>query len=282
MILEKETPSRYVPLDTVKNSYQDFVCYNGMDKENCLQVYWYEFFNENLNEDQRNIGFQRLNDAKSIISPHLFTIFEVQKISNPPRFVVVTEAIESPTLAEYIRSLEMEPPYKVVIKWFKCLVIAVQALHSSQNKVVHGSINLHNVFFRQNPSNLKLLMPLSSMSCRNIPPFALDIDCYKAPELIQGFVSRSNDIWSLGMVLIELLTRETPYNEKKSPFELMRAMFSFEYPLSMQKIENSNAKDLIRKCLCPYEQRLNIDEILTHPVFLENDQLPFEQNLILL
>ena len=271
--MESEKPrQRFTKLNQVRASHHDIVCNFGLDTENCVQTFWYECINDNLSEDEIRDGFATLEEAKKIKCPFLMNILDVSQTIKPARFIVVTEATDSPSLATYIRQLVSPPPDKTIFRWFKNLATAVQALHNSPMKITHGSVSLHNVYFRTTPANLKLLLPITTLSKRSISPQSLDIDPYTAPERIKGTISQGNDIWSLGICLLELLTREPAYSEKKTPIELVDALVEYKLPESLSRVKNQAAYDLIKKCLQSELFRVNIDELLNDPIFAENPE----------
>ena len=95
-------------------------------------------------------------------------ILDISQSYQPSKFIIVTEATDSPSLAAYIKQLVAPPPDKTIIRWFKSLATAVQAIHSSPLKISHGQISLHNVYFRTSPSNIKLSLPISNLSLRYV------------------------------------------------------------------------------------------------------------------
>ena len=270
-------PPRFTKLNQVRASHHDIVCNFGLDQENCVQTFWYECINDELSDEEIAIGFQTLNEAKKIKCPFLMNILDVSQVIKPSRFIVITEATDSPSLAMYIRQLVSPPPDKTIIRWFKNLAIAVQALHNSPMKITHGFVSLHNVYFRTTPANLKLLLPITTLSNRSISPQSLDIDPYTAPERILGTISQANDIWSLGICFLELLTREPAYNELKTPIELIDALATHKLPESLSKVKHPGALDLIKRCLQPELFRININDILQDPIFAENTEKPAAQ-----
>lgn len=270
---ETNSKQRFTKLLQVRSSQHDIMCNVGLDTELCVQIYWYQCMNENLSQEDQTKAFYQLCEAKKINSPYLMNILDVSQTVKPPQFIVVTEAADSPSFATHIRQLVAPPPDKTVIRWFKSLATAVQALHNSPMKITHGEVSLNNVFFRSTPSNLKLSLPISTLSLRSVSKQALDIDSYTAPERLKGMVAQCNDIWSLGICLLELFTRETAYSECRTPIELFDALTEYRLPESLNLVKNQAAVDLIKKCLTPPSERIQINELL-------NDQLFNEQSSV--
>ena len=262
-VIDQLSPNfKYKKTNQILASYNDFVCYYAIEKETLVQVFWYEFVNDTLKPEEQINAFKVLNQVKSIQSPYLMNILDVGMIKSPPRFIVITEGIEGPFLSDYLKQIVAHPPPKIIMKWFKTLVNAVSSLHLSPLEIVHGNITPSIVFI--NPSNgfLKLRMPFSGLSGRLKTKFSVDFDVYKAPERLRGIISPSNDIWSLGILLLELLTHKPAYEEYNNPIDLFDAIVAYVQPLSLKEISNIKLKNLIEECLKPEMFRLKMSELL--------------------
>lgn len=273
----KDPNGRFVRINQVKGSYHDFVCYLGVEQTTAIQVFWYEFINEKLSEKERDKSFQNLSKVKDVRCPILLKIIDLWKTNLPPAFVVITEAAQFPSLPEYMKMIDSRPSQRNLIKWFKNLATGVQALHHLN--IWHGSLSLSNVFIKPGTGTVKLSLPLSTLSGRKTAPSSINLEMYNAPERLRGIKSLSNDIWSLGIILIELLTGEEPYNEVKTPEELFNAIVQIKPPRSIDKVESPQARDLIDKCLTDEKSRIDIDTLLSHSVFnaLKQSSEPSQQ-----
>ena len=265
--MEQEPPaSRFARKDQVYASYHDYVCYLALDRTTGVQVFWYEFINTALAPEQQEVAYRRLVDAKRINSKYLLQILEVRRETN--KFIVVTEATQSPSVYDYLRTLDSPPLLKTLLKWFKLACLAVQALHKAD--VVHGSLSLHSCYLKPSTGGFKMRLPLTSLSLRCIPPCALNVDEYKAPEQLSGVKAKSNDIWALGIALLEMVTHQTAYSECKTPHDLISALAGYQMPEALKLVEKQEVAALIRACLAPESSRPTIDALLSHPVMTEN------------
>lgn len=265
--MEATQPPRFTRINTVVASYRDHVCYLGLDSKTGVQVFWYEFINNSLSDEQRTQGLQQLQAAKRIQSKYLLQILDVH-VEGANNFVVITEGTQAPSVYDYVRSIETPPLLKTILKWFKSCCLAVQALH--KENVIHGSLSPHTCYIKRSTGAFKLALPLARLSVRAVPPCTLDIDEYVSPEKLQGGERKANDIWALGITLLELVTQKSAYSEYKSPQDLINAILHHKMPASLSLVENPHVADLIGKCLEPEITRLSIDEVLEHPVLNES------------
>lgn len=258
---------RFKKTNHILASYNDFVCYIALEKETLVQVFWYEFVNDNLSNNDQNSAFSQLNLAKSISSPYLLNILSVGMTTKPPRFVVITEAVQSPILSEYVKTIETPPSTRTCIRWFKSLMLAVRAIHHSDLSNGHGNISPSLIYIKTTSGVLKLRMPISMLSCRYQTKYSVDFDVYKSPERLKGTLTKANDIWALGIIFLELLTHKPAYEEYHNPHELLEAISNHILPHSLSEISLKPALDLIKDCLRPELFRINIDDMLNNELF---------------
>lgn len=275
----EEKKKKFVRMDQVFSSYHDYVCYYGFEEDSGLQVFWYEFINDNMPSAEVEKGFNQLKNATKVNSPYLLNILSVWQSSVPARFYVITETTQAPSLFDYIIQIGSSPLPRTLIKWFRLLCLAVKSLHN--NNIAHGTINLRNIYIKTSTGSLKLRLPLTVLSNRAIPNSSININQYTSPERLNGIIEPCIDIWSLGICLLELLTQLPAYAECQNPQELVSTICAFKLPQSLNLVQNKIANDLIKSCLSPAKLRPNINQILESSIFSEvpqAPQVPVQQN----
>jgi serine/threonine protein kinase len=90
---------------------------------------------------------------------------------------------------------------------------------------------------------------------------------YMSPEALKGSIyTVKNDIWSLGVILYEILHGKAPWEsstEKELLEKISRQVFTIDRALS------EDLKDFVRKCLVADEaRRLSLSEFFNHPFIL--------------
>jgi len=79
---------------------------------------------------------------------------------------------------------------------------------------------------------------------------------YMAPEILKknnnedGYTNKC-DIYSFGIMLIEMITLESPYKECKNVLEIMTLKEKIKLPESIFKINDKNVFKFICGCLIP-------------------------------
>lgn len=136
------------------------------------------------------------------------------------------EYVAGEPLTQYAQSRDLGLRERLLL--FEAICDAVSAAH--RQLVVHGDIKPANILIREDGSPKLLDFGLA----RIIQPLASDVTMsmvlltpgYASPEQVRGErLSTSTDIYSLGVLLFELLTGKRPYGkETSSPLDLCRAI----------------------------------------------------------
>ena len=154
--------------------------------------------------------FDRWKRAAALSHPSLLRIFNAgeSQIDGTPLVYVVTEYAEE-ILANIIpeRALTVDETREMVGQ----VLGAVAYLHGKG--LVHGHLKPSNILVVDNQ--------LKISSDRIQPAGKLDpsrgaLALYDAPELAQGTITSSADIWSLGVTLVETLTQRPPVWDRAS------------------------------------------------------------------
>lgn len=137
------------------------------------------------------------------------------------------------------------------LKLFEAVCAAVQFAH--QNLVVHRDLKPGNVLVTAD-GTVKLLdfgiarLLDADAAERSLPPTEsrLMTPTYASPEQIRGgAITVSSDIYSLGVILYELLTGRTPFaREGRTPHELAQAILEEEPPLPSSVVPKASARRL--------------------------------------
>ncbi|HNG31803.1 MAG TPA: serine/threonine-protein kinase, partial [Blastocatellia bacterium] len=171
----------------------------------------------------------------SLDHPHIARLFDGGSTTDGQPYFVM-EFVSGETITEYCRSRNLSLDEK--LKLFRDVCSAVQ--HAHQKLVIHRDLKPSNILVTADgtPKLLdfgiaKLLTPdPGEADTRTETAIRLMTPEYASPEQVRGgAITTTSDVYSLGVVLYELLTEQRPYQfETYSPFEVERAVCDTEAP----------------------------------------------------
>lgn len=149
--------------------------------------------------------------ATSLTHPNIVSVYDVGEEDD--LYYIVMEYVDGQTLKQYI---QQNSPLKVAeaIGIMRQLTAAIS--HAHQNHIIHRDIKPHNILVDQN-GNVKvtdfgIAMALSSTSITQTNSVLGSVH-YLSPEQARGgMATKKSDIYSLGIVMFELLTGRLPFS----------------------------------------------------------------------
>ncbi|HEY0895313.1 MAG TPA: protein kinase [Sphingobacteriaceae bacterium] len=162
--------------------------------------------------DQFRAGAEQLKRINLEPNPNVVKVLDygISEIGSQP--FIETGFIDGPDLDELL-----EPPYDPVFTIFEVLKIAdhlASALaQCHQAGVVHGNIKPANIRFNLESADYVLVgVGLSALTPKQRQAIRPEETPYSAPEIRNGRMTFSSDIYSYGMILYRLLTGTTPFH----------------------------------------------------------------------
>lgn len=157
------------------------------------------------------------------------------------------------------------------------MAFAVQACHNKS--IVHLDVKPSNFMFREHagdPDDLVLLdfgmatyrTPGYGCSGKlNDLEYSVGTSSYASPEVLCGQFSNAADVWSLGVVLHQMLCGERPFHAsvgRRVEEAIVHGQCEFHQP--QWEWISGNAKHLVLQMLDPSpHSRISLDGILSHP-----------------
>ncbi|MDQ2747911.1 MAG: protein kinase [Acidobacteriota bacterium] len=172
-------------------------------------------FSEDTERKQR---FRQEARAVSALNhPNIITIYEVGE--NEHGSFLTTEYIEGETLREFIK--RQSPDIGIILRIVEQIAKALVAAH--QAHIVHRDIKPENIMIRADGIvkvlDFGLAKPTiqktesADESVNTIPGMVMGSARYMSPEQARGLpIDTRTDIWSLGVILYEMLTGNAPFN----------------------------------------------------------------------
>lgn len=187
--------------------------------------------------------------AASLSHPNIVSIYDVGTENDNYYFVM--EYIKGQTLKELIKSkgtLGVEFATSIAIQ------ICYALEHAHKNHIVHRDIKSHNILLKEDNSvkvtDFGIARAVSSSTITNTGNVIGSVHYFSPEQARGGYTDEKSDIYSLGVVMYEMLTGRLPF-EGDSPIAVALKHIQ-EVPEKPSSINNRIPKaieDIILKCM---------------------------------
>ncbi len=166
-----------------------------------------------INDSKFIDSFRRESQAAASLShPNIVNIYDVGREGNI--HYIVMELIEGKTLSEYIKE-QGAMSYPKVIALSKQIAAALSFAH--KNHIIHRDVKPHNIMIT--PNGTAKITDFGIAKAVNAATIVDNTDGiigsvhYFSPEQARGgYVDEKSDIYSLGIVMYEMLTGRVPFD----------------------------------------------------------------------
>lgn len=166
-----------------------------------------------INDSKFIDSFRRESQAAASLShPNIVNIYDVGREGNI--HYIVMELIEGKTLSDYIKE-QGSMSYPKVIALSKQIAAALSFAH--KNHIIHRDVKPHNIMIT--PNGTAKITDFGIAKAVNAATIVDNTDGiigsvhYFSPEQARGgYVDEKSDIYSLGIVMYEMLTGQVPFD----------------------------------------------------------------------
>ena len=223
---------------------------------------------DGMTDKEKRETFNEAAILKRLDHPNIIKFKEVFIQRKPKETLnIVTEYADGGDLEQKIEEQKKKPfPETQILDYFTQICLALQHLH--KKKIIHRDLKGGNVFLMQS-GIVKLGDFGIAKGLKNTWEKAkttVGTPYYLSPEIIncKPYDTKS-DIWSLGVLLYQLMAFKMPFNANSLPLlsiKINRGVFS-----PPPAIYSAEIKDILKKCLTlKPDKRPSINDILQLPI----------------
>eukprot|EP01090_Pellita_catalonica_P014805 TRINITY_DN3857_c0_g1_i2.p1 TRINITY_DN3857_c0_g1~~TRINITY_DN3857_c0_g1_i2.p1 ORF type:complete len:560 (-),score=104.56 TRINITY_DN3857_c0_g1_i2:62-1741(-) len=172
---------------------------------------------------------------------HENLLLPIAVCTKSPALCIITEFMEGGNLYDFLHSKEMPMTSKLQVSLAMQITKALHYLHSQLPAMVHRDLTSRNVLLSKD-----LRVRVSDFGLNRPPSFL-----WMAPEIfITKHCTVKSDIFSLGVILWEIVTRKVPYKGKQPAVAAMDvAKKGYRLPIQRDRSPKGEAwGNLIEKC----------------------------------
>lgn len=207
-----------------------------------------------------------MNILKKLYHPMIIDIYEV--LEEPKKFYLIEELCMGGDVAACLANRpcysEEETAYIV-----KGALLSIAYCH--QKRIVHRNIKPGNFVFKKTGAKMAKLIDFGNSAdlTRHSLPLKeiIGVPCYMAPEVLNEAYNEKADIWSLGVMTYELLSKRLPFDascDQDLMLNIRHGSYAFDGPA--WRIISDEGKDLIKKMLTyNSNRRISARQALSHP-----------------
>ena len=197
------------------------------------------------NNQLLNMFLKEAEHVMKLDHPGIVRTYSVEKIDG--FLFIVQQLIEGGDLQKSVNDERSHQEVAELVAW-----IADALAYANEQRIVHRDLKPANILLdtRGRPYISDFGMALDENEQLGAPNSRCGTRQYMAPEMVAGLASTLDgraDIWSLGVILYELLVKKRPF-QGKSELEIYTAIETND-PRPPRQIDKSIPKELQRICL---------------------------------
>ena len=245
-----------------------FLCTNRVDNSQCVVK---QINIQNMSEKDKQETLNEARILEKLDHPNIIKFKEVFIANKPVKTLnIVTEYADGGDLALTIKNQKNEYfKESQILDYFTQICLAIKHIHTKH--IIHRDLKSQNIFLTKNN-----LVKLGDFGIAKNLSYTwqkaktmIGTPYYLSPEIVNNKpYSFKSDIWSLGVLLYEMMALKMPFDANSLPMLTLKIIKGNYAPLPQRF--SHDIRDLVSQLLnVEPEKRPSIDEILKVP-FIKN------------
>lgn len=227
---------------------------------------------EFINDDEFIFKFKNeALSAGSLNQQNIINIYDVSEENNVP--YIVMEYIEGENLKEVIKE-NGKIDKELMLDWSKQIALALKEAHSK--KIIHRDIKSQNIMISKNGvkvTDFGIAKAVSSSTITAVGNIMGSVHYFSPEQARGGYIDERSDIYSLGIVMYEMLTGKVPF-DGDSPVTIALKHIQEEILFDDFDDTPSEIKDVIRKATQknPAKRYRTIEDLIDDIEYIQNSK----------
>ena len=209
--------------------------------------------------------------------PHIVHLFDVRK--DDRFYYAILEFCARGEFFPLVQHSDFTPLY--ARHYFRQLMAGLAYMHG--HHIAHRDLSLENILL-DDKGALKICDFGVAVQCNDVNALIRDVGVpvgkvkfYMPPEVFgrQMYSPAKVDVWTAGIILFVMLTKVHPFKYATAADQRFVMVFQGQASELLRRWGKEplhpHADDLLKRILCPMEQRLSVAQVLAHPYCSYND-----------
>lgn len=273
-VIESDPTGRYERTAELlgRGAYKEV--YRAYDSELGVEVAWNQLAVGNLTEKTAQKILEEIRILQSLRCDYIIRFYHswvspTTRSDGSFQVYFITELMTSGTIKSFIKKTKTPIRTRVVRNWAKQILSGLHYLHSLNPPIIHRDLKCDNIFINGNNGQAKIGdfgLAIIKRRERECLSTVIGTPEFMAPELYDEHYDEKIDIYSFGMCVLELVTRDYPYSECDNAAQIYRKVTNGVKPASLFNIEDRDVREFIELCIqSDYRKRPSAEDLMHHP-----------------
>jgi serine/threonine protein kinase len=164
--------------------------------------------------------YELLKQYKLLSHPSMLKLICFWRNEIKNEFVIITEPVLC-SLRSFLSRKTEDLTVDVIRNWVRCILQGLEHMHSQSPPLIHTDLNCENLFLKLNSAEIRII----NFGPPSFPPeFSQKkqekFSNFIPVEISRQFYEKAQDLYALGLCIIEMCTKKPLYSESNGPISL--------------------------------------------------------------